>query len=450
MDQSWFEMRHVRKRWLNSAVWIPLRANNTVESVGKFGFAGYKEDYFGAGSLAVPLDAVEEAEHVDWMDIGVSACHKPSVSSDTYEPADVYCDGLGVHLVLDQKVNQLQPSVWHLHQDLVLALGLKRESDVWVSPNEGYIEVVRLRRNEDGTAAVIEIRAEFLKDYLCARAMKLRISSYRSRTCTVEDASHIKWDTLPIEEHSATDNWQGGIVDIHEGGHRFGVPTTVIHLGRSAVDTEEDVPVYGLPTDSEVESTKRKIIYKGKKLFVVKGELWRNEWINPAPASQRVRRDAVPATVFFITDAQGTRESRDTLVGGGRWLWFRPDVMMSLAHRRGGDLRWYTRDTGSVRCSPDDPVDFGVNRLGLVNVYAKDIALLPDWQQQIWAGHNVAPEGGVSEELLSSQMQSRPADTQAPEAFLGIGLELVAQTGRETYGIELIRTHSQATSILER
>jgi len=123
---------------------------------------------------------------------------------------------------------------------------------------------------------------------------------------------------------------------------------------------------------------------------------------------------------------------------------------MTLAHRRGGGLKWYTRDTGSVWCSPDDSVHFGVNRVGLVNVFAKDIALLPEWEQQIWAGFNVGPDGGVSEELLASQMRSEPADTQAPEPFLSIGLGLLAVTIHEQFGVTLLKSHNQTIEIMQK
>ena len=42
---------------------------------------------------------------------------------------------------------------------------------------------------------------------------------------------------------------------------------------------------------------------------------------------------------------------------------------------------------------------FGVNALGFVNVFAKDIGFLREWEQQIWAGFNVGPEGGREEFL---------------------------------------------------
>ena len=116
-----------------------------------------------------------------------------------------------------------------------------------------------------------------------------------------------------------------------------------------------------------------------------------------------------------------------TLADSGRSLWFKPDVVTALADRRAGSLGWYTRDTGSVSCSPDCAVHFGINQLGLVNVFAEDVVLLPEWQQQIWAGHNVGPEGGVSEELLASQVRARPAETQVLEEFFTEGLEAGAE-----------------------
>jgi hypothetical protein len=162
-----------------------------------------------------------------------------------------------------------------------------------------------------------------------------------------------------------------------------------------------------------------------------------------------VREDEEIPTVFFITDAEGKRESSGSLVHGGRWLWFHPEVMMALAHRRGGSLSWYTRHTGSVGCSPDYKVTFGINSLGLVNVYAKDIGLLPEWQQRIWAGYNVDPDGKVSKELLAAQIKGQPANTQAPEAFLGVALKQLKEISRSKLGFSVLKEHDSLSEILE-
>lgn len=124
--------------------------------------------------------------------------------------------------------------------------------------------------------------------------------------------------------------------------------------------------------------------------------------------------------------------------------------MNALIHYREGTLSWYTRDTGNVCCSPDYNIHFGINSIGLINVYAKDIALLPEWQQIIWAGYNIGPEGKVSRELLSAQMEAKPASTKAPEQFLGKGLTNLNHLFETKIGITVIRQHDQIADLIAR
>ncbi len=381
MNQDWFEMPEIRRRKLANAVWIPLRAICQIEEIGKYGYAGYKSEFYGVGTLAVPIDNRVEAEKLRWTDVGISHQHSGFVEDGKYIPSDTYQDYhsklSGLHLVLDQRGNSTENSEWHLHQDFVITLGLKREADIWVRPDEDYIEVVKLSKKQDGSPYLLEVRASYLRDYLCARGMALYVTSYRDRKKVFEDASHISWPQNPMRESNDNDRWEGRLLEIHEGGMPYGGKTAVFHVARTDVDTEEDVPVFGLPTDDKMTSKSWTKEDTGRKLYLVDGELWRTEWIEPASQSPIVRGDEVAPTVFFITDAEGKQENKEALVAGGRWLWFRPEVICTLAHRRGGSLRWHTRDTGSVGCSPDYSVHFGVNSHGLVNVYAKDIALLP-------------------------------------------------------------------------
>jgi len=452
VDQNWFEMPEVRRRKLANAVWIPLRAIYRIEEIGNHGHAGYKSEFYGVGTLAVPTGNKREAEKLGWMDVGISYHHSGCVEEGKYISADVYQDYRGefsgLHLVLEQRGNSAENSEWHLHQDFVITLGLKCEADIWVRPDEGYIEVAKLSKREDGSPYLLEVRASHLRDYLCARGMALYVTSYRDRVEVIEDASDITWSENPIEESDDNDRWMGRVSAIHEGGMPYGEKTAVFHLVRTDVDLEEDVPVVGPPTGDNVASESWTKEHTGRKLYRVEGELWRTEWIEPASQSPIVRGDEIPPTVFFITDAEGKQENRETLVGGGRWLWFRPEVMSALAHRRGGSLSWYTRDTGSVGCSPDYSVHFGVNSLGLINVYAKDIAYLPEWQQKAWSGYNISPEGKVSEELLASQVKAIPANTQAPEGFLAKGLSRLNHLAEAKLGITLIRQHDQIPDLI--
>jgi hypothetical protein len=218
-------------------------------------------------------------------------------------------------------------------------------------------------------------------------------------------------------------------------------------VGREDVDVQEDVPAIG-SSDENIVSTSWTRKFEGQKLIRIQGELWRNEWVDPADQSPRVRGDELPPSVFFITDAKGTRHSADTLEGTGGWLWFRPEVIMAVSQRRGGGLRWNTRHTGGVRSSPGSYLDFGVNALGLVNVFAKDIGDLSEWEQKIWAGFNVGPEGGVSEELLAAQAEGRPAETQAPEALLPQAFVLLNDATAAEFGFRLFREHEDFVALM--
>lgn len=451
MPQVWFEMIEARRRKLDLSVWIPLRAAKR-DRIGEFGQLGMREEFFGAGSVAVPVAAKEVVETLGWDDIGLRRDHSPWAQADTYTPSDVINlhgeDGLGVALALAQPGNSDEPSQWHLHQDLVIALHLKREGDVWLAIDEGYADVARLVRGKDGSPDLLEIRAQYLKDYLCARNMGLYISSYRQCSQIVIDAAHINW---PAENRKVegSSRWEGRVSEIHEGGFPFGATTAVMHFGRTDVYAGEDVPQVNVD-DENITSRSWSGKRQGRKLFRIDGELWRNEWINPADRSIRVRDDLPAQAMSFITEASGTRKIAEKLVDSGQWLWFRPDVISILSERRGGWLKWYTRDTGSVSCAPDSGVHFGVNPLGLINVYAKDIALLAPWKQQLWAGANVTPEGGVSKELLSAQAMGEPAETRAPEAFLRQVFDLLNQRSQETWGLRMFREHKEIASLLSR
>ncbi len=456
MDQSWFEMNDIRSKSFSKTVWVPIRALQTISKSGEYAYPGYVEEFFGCGSIAAKVKDKDKALELDWMDTGSSNNHRGYYEDGKYIPSDTFVsyrnDLTAIHLVLDQHINNIDKGEWHLSQDFVITLGLLRENDVWISPNEGYIEVAKLTRSRDGKPCLLEVRAEHLKDYLCARGMGLYISSYYSRTEVVADDSFLSWVDDDIEEVEDHVRWSGRRMAIHEGhGEHFGSHASVMHIGRTGADGSDDIPdISELPTDKNSVFSSWEKSFEGRKVFRIDGEVWKSEWIDSAKLSPRIKDDKPIPTIFFIVDEEGTKENKETLKSGGRWLWFKPDVIMALAHRRGGSLGWYTAHTGDVRCSPDHRIHFGINDIGLVNVYAKDIALLPDWQQQIWSGYNVSPEGGVSKELSASQVHAEPAHTQAPEAYLFQGIEQLNELSKKNLGITLIRDHEYVSELKSR
>lgn len=111
MNQVWFEMKDVRRRKLATSVWIPLRAVHVIEKCGSYGYEGFKEEFFGAGTLAVPIEKQAQAEKLGWTDVGISHEHGSYVQDHKYHPADIYenynGEVTGIHLVLEQRANSI-------------------------------------------------------------------------------------------------------------------------------------------------------------------------------------------------------------------------------------------------------------------------------------------------------------------------------------------------------
>jgi len=448
----WFEMQDLRKRKLDNSVWIPLRAEKSIRNGVGFGKVGYQEEFIGHGSLMIPVDNKDVTENLYWDNIGISHSLGLNFLYEEYSQTDIYesNDFQGIYLVLNQTFdNNFDNNEWHLHQDLVISLGLKREGDVWVCPREGYVEVARLERNEEGAPILLQIKNQFLKDYLCARGCGLYISSYFSRDEIFDNKSVHSWNEDTKQYKDGKNFWECSVLEIHEGGFPFGQKISVSHVSRIDVDEAEDVPdMTSFPTDDNVKSEFYERSFNGRKLYRIIADLWKYEWINPSQTSPITLRQEQNIDYFYIVDAIGNKESGKELKKGGKWLWFKPDLASALLSKRGSFLNWYTKDTGIVSCAPACGVHFGVNDLGLITVYAKDIGKLPLWQQQIWVGYNVSPEGGISKELHASQVKAEPTSTQAPEAFFAKVINKINEASKRQFNIQFFREHQSVKDIL--
>jgi hypothetical protein len=446
-------MEGVLRRRFATALWIPLLLREIHEQ-GKYGHLGYEHDYYGVRTLAVHADRRERGDKISFSDLAQASA--PHTWDGNYIPAGSYRDAateeIGVSLVMEQSFDGPSPTVVHISQDMVLALGLIEEAGgVWVRPAEGYVEVIRVSRNEQGQVLKVVISPEHLRDYLAARKMALVTSTYRERRATFETPQAFG---LSEDEETHRDDREGGafelrVAPVHEGGFEFGASTAVFKISRTDTWDADELPILNDPDDGNTVSERSVFQRRGRKLFTAFSEFRRTEWIEPAAASLRVARDDVPSSVSFITDAQGGRTPAAELdyEEVGRWLWFSPRVITDLIARRGFRLAWYTRFTGGLKTPSGWNIHFGINDAELVVVYAWDIARLDEWEQRIWAGHNVVPSGGLGEELESSHVRAEVADTQAPEDWLIRALEAVASAAYERWGINIFGSHQSIPEI---
>lgn len=452
MTESWFEMKDLKKRKLDKSVWIPLRSEKSIRNKVEYGKIGYTEEFIGHGTLMLPVSKKSMTKDLDWMNVGISHAHSFNYLHGEYSQSEMFenSDFQGIHLVINQSFdNNYDNNEWHLNQDLVINLGLKREKDIWVCPRQGYVEVAKLERDEKGSPILIQIKNQFLKDYLCARNCGLYITSYFSRDEIFPNRKILSWSDDSKTTKEGKDVWECRVLKIHEGGFPFGEKIAISHASRTDVDENEDVPdMTSFPTNENVKSEFYEKEFKGNKLYRIMAELWKYEWISPAKNSPVVLGEEEKIDIFFTIDAIGNKESGNELKKGGKWLWFRPELALVLISKRGGFLKWYTKNTGTISCAPAYGIHFGMNDLGLITVYAKDIGRLPIWQQQIWVGYNIPPEGGISKELYASQVKAEPASTLAPEDFIEKVINQIDEASKQNLNTDFFRGHNSINEII--
>ncbi|WP_110674235.1 hypothetical protein [Salinicola sp. RZ23] len=444
MDQDWILQKKETRRTFSKSTWVPLRASVENEN-GNVKNIGYSNEFFGCGSVAFSPENREIAEELSWEDIGLSSTIGPCAYEDGfYSTIDEYQyndrEPVGVHLVLELHLPVVGGRQWILNPDLVAALHLIKEGDNWVRPEENFVVVAREILDENGEQRLVEIKREYLLDYLAARNLALRLSYYRQR---VENTT-----SLETSDYAGLKDYQeerdGGrykllIRDINDV---FGGSWAMFRAWRNDVDEDEDAPIMGPETNENTDYESSQGYNGGYEGVRVEGEFWRDEWIDHQRTSTRVRGDADNNLPQFIVETDGTRLPSTELKSEdiGRWLWFRSSIVNELLELRGFSLEWHTAETGSIKSTSGHSIHFGINSSDLITIYAYDIARLPAWEQHIWSAQNVVPDGKVSGELLDSQVKAQPASTRAVEELLLEVITMLENGFRESFGVPLF-TH---------
>ncbi|EHJ94499.1 hypothetical protein [Vreelandella boliviensis] len=444
MDQDWILQKKETRRTFSKSTWVPLRAAVDNEH-GNVKSLGYSNEFFGCGSVAFLPENREIAEKLSWGDIGLSRTIGPYAYEDgDYSTIDEYQyndkEPIGVHLVLELPLPVVGGRQWILNPDLVAALRLIKEGGHWVRPEENFIVVAREVLDENGEQRQIEIKREYLLDYLAARNLALRLSYYRQR---VENVTSLETSHYAgLESHQ--EERDGGRYEllIRNINDVFGGSWAMFRAWRTDVDEDEDAPVMGPETNENTDYENSRGHKGGYEGVRVEGEFWRDEWIDHQGISTRVRGDADKNLPQFIVETDGTRLASSQLDSEdiGRWLWFRSSIVNELLELRGFSLGWYTAGTGCIKSTSGYSIHFGINSSDLITIYAYDIARLPAWEQHIWAAQNVVPDGKVSSELLDAQVKAQPASTHAVEELFFEVMAMLENGFRDVFDVPLF-TH---------
>lgn len=428
-NSDWIlQVKETRRIFSNSA-WVPLRELSNKEQ-GNFQDVGYTSDFFGCGSVAFPPEQRERADKFGWQQVGTG--HRTSsyaYENGYYSPIEQYeyndQEPIGVNLVFEYIQPVIGRREWILNPDLIIALGLVKDGSNWVRPEEDFIVVARELIDSKGNHCLIEIKQEFLIDYLAARNLSLRLSYYRQRIANITNLENSSYAGLTNQEEQR----DGGRFEllIRNLEDIYGGTWAEFRVWRTDVDKDEDAPVMGQENDDNTDSESLQGYKGGYEGVSVEGAFWRDEWIEHKNTSVRVRGDTDHTLPHFIVETNGTRMTSESLNNEdiGRWLWFRSSIVNELLNHRGFSLQWYTAETGGIHSASGRRTHFGINTSDLITVYAYDITRLEPWEQHIWAAHNIAPEGKVASELLMSQVEVKPASTSAVENLLFRSMELL-------------------------
>lgn len=441
MNEDWILQKKESRRAFANATWVPLRASRNDEQSNVKNI-GYVAEYFGCGSVAFPPEHRTVAEPLSWSSIGIGCNVQPYAYEDGhYSSIEQYQyndkEPIGFHLVFEHPQPVVGGSAWILNPDLVVALRLIKEGANWVRPEENFAVVAREVLDEKGNHQLIEIKREFLLDYLAARNLSLRLSYYRQRVENVASLEGSEYANLK-DKQEARDSGRFEL-RVRKLNDVFGGSWALLRAWRTDVDEDEDAPVMGPENNENTDFESSKGHRGGFEGVRIEGEFWRDEWIENQGKSVRIRGDVDTNLPQFIVETDGTRMASADLDNEdiGRWLWFRSSVVNELLGLRGFSLSWYTAETGGIRSTSGYKTHFGINQSDLITVYAYDIARLNAWEQQIWAAHNIVPDGKVSNELLASQVKAQPASTHAVENLLFEVMEMLESGFRKEFEVSL-------------
>ena len=457
MNKDWILQKKETRRIFSKSTWVPLRAMSNDEH-GNSQHIGYTSEYFGCGSVAFPPEHRDIAEKVSWTDIGIGCTVQPYAYEDGYYSSiEQYQwndkEPIGIHLVLEHPQPVIGGRIWVLNPDLIVALRLIKDGNNWIRPEENFVVVAREVFDEKGKHQLIEIKREFLLDYLAARNLSLKLSYYRQRVENITSLETSEYHGLE-DCQEERDNGRFELL-IRNLNDVYGGSWAMFRTWRTDVDEEEDAPIMGPETNENTDYESYKGNKDGYNGIRVESEFWRDEWIEHQGISNRVRGDIDTNLPQFIIETDGTRMTSVELNNEdiGRWLWFRSNIINELLGFRGFTLKWYTAETGAIQSTSGYSVHFGINSVDFITVYAYDIARLPSWEQHIWAAQNIVPEGKVSKELLDSQVKAQPAATYAVEELLFKVMEMLEGEFRKEFNVSLFShdiDHSEALKKISR
>lgn len=426
LDQNWLELKDIRSLTYDEQVWIPIYGFKYGDTHAKFPEIGHYEEFQQFGGAVIFDKYKTIAEKITSWDTWSKDEYSPYYSDEyPYEESHQFSDSeenpIGFRLAISQFLSNDVPTQMHLYQDFVIAYHLIFEEGSWIRPKNDNEKVVRYLFDENKEIRLVEVKASYLKDYLAVRGASYRLYYYTGRQLIQKDKPKFDWDEEKIISEFPNDRCSARIEFVTKHGDPPRTGSILVESHRTDVNFREDIPNFSEKGFSGISSTSRTTVDTNlPDRYFAYCRMWRGEWISKADRTRLIGNLKHVEDLFVFTTNTSEPTNLKTLRSEevGQYLWFKPDVIGQLATNRDGRIRWGGRNLGTFHYSIDSKVDFGVNSLGLINVYACDIANLRQWEKTIWVSQNCPPEGGVCEELLEFQQECKQPTTKSPERNL--------------------------------
>ncbi len=425
-NEKWLRMGDLIGRKSSACVWVPIWGYVEEQYPGNDVPCRYDECRI-YNSLLVSTEKKKEAMRLGLSDLHPKIDRYAVIGRGPYLSAHVERDGydsvLGTYLVIQRCYVDRGDYCVNIDQDLLLDLRLKHEGDKWVRPCEAYCEVIRASRDKKGHINLIEIKSEYLKDWLCVRKQGLVLVCNFERRVLNRDGNEII--AKPEKKRVGGGNFEAWNYGCDKDGNGVLGDWTVETCGYEDNASDEDVPVFDARKETRKMNASKRVVKAAKIVNCMSmSRFTRTEWMAPARRQRRMTFEE-EGELAFICEADGRKKKGNALAYPPRYLWFSNGILQKIFGTRGGWVKWITQETGLIGFDGESGVHFGVNRIGLVNVFAKDIVEMVWWQQEIWKSYNVSPDGGVCTELTDAQQRCDPARTCAPESLLHMAFDQV-------------------------
>lgn len=416
--KDWLLLNDIRNDRFDKHTWITILAyipqNNSID----LGNEGYTQQYDCVKSVMVKTSMLKHLNELPLSSIWQSGNHQPSAYKGNYTTLESFNDYhsniTGEYLAFERIHPYSRDHDIQISNDLIFALDLFKIGNFYCNPHEDNDKVIIIN-NLPNDGYIVQVKREYLLDYLSARNMHLIIDRYYERQFDTKDSY---FDNNVFDSGNYF-SYELRFSPILADGNSPGTSTMVMKAAYKDAKYDSDVPIFTRGENIEVES--KEIKHDGESINHYFAEFRKYYILMNDKTSIRVRWDKTKITEKFFVDNTNRKVLSEKLMEKIQYLWFKPDIMKLLQSGSYCSLEWYTKNTGRIG-NIENSVWFGVNGIGLINVFAKDIVELSDYYRSKWAAFNCAPNGGVSSELLMSQIEANPARTIAAEKLLKIAV----------------------------